>query len=625
MKLKQLALVALSAAILASNGVSAQQLKRSSVEEKYKWDLGHLYKSVQEWQSERESIQKTIPSLSKNKGKLGESAQNLYETLNDYFNVLKRLYRLSGYSSQLSDENLKISENQALNQQATVLFTQFAEQTSYLSPEILKIDPSRIEQFFREKKELEEYRMFITDIQRQREHTLSEQEEAILASFGLNADTPSNVYGIFNNAEMPYAKVRLSDGTEAELSSPAFTRYRQTENRADREKVFRAFFNNYASFQNTIAANFAGKLKNDYIYSKNRKFKTALEASLSANNIPVSVYENLISQINKNLPTLHRFLHLKKRMLGVDTLHYYDLYTSMVKKVDMAFTIPEGQKLIVEALKPMGSDYLTTVQKAFSDRWIDYYPTDGKRSGAYSSGAAYDVHPYILTNWTDNYESLSTLVHELGHTMHSYYSNKYQPFANSNYATFVAEIASTFNENMLNRYMVDKAKSEEEKLFLLGSYLELLRTTIFRQTLFAEFEWEVHKLIEGGQSVTGEQLSQIYYGLAKRYYGSDSGVCIVDPYIAYEWAYIPHFINYTYYVYQYSTSLIYATAFAEKVFAEGKPAVDNYFKILKGGSSMYPVDLIRSAGIEPLNSEAFELTMKKMNSVMDQMEELLKK
>ena len=273
----------------------------------------------------------------------------------------------------------------------------------------------------------------------------------------------------------------------------------------------------------------------------------------------------------------------------------------------------------------MGDEYVSTVSKALNERWIDYYPNAGKRSGAYSSGGAYDVHPYILLNWNDDYESVSTLGHELGHTMHSYFSSKHQTFPNSGYATFVAEIASTFNDNLFNSYMVENAKTDEEKLYLLGSYLELLRTTIFRQTSFAEFEWEIHKKIENGEPLTGDEMSNIYYDIVKKYYGHDYGHCVVDDYIRYEWAYIPHFLNYTYYVFQYSTSLIYATAFAEKINEEGNTAVQGYYKILKGGGSKYPIDLIRDAGLDPLSSEPFELAMKKMNKVMDDIEAILNK
>ena len=608
----------------ATNLSNAQQIERKDIPEKYKWNLADTFKDLNAWKSATELFSSKIDDIGKYRGKLSESSDNLFYTIDTYFKLLKEIYLISDYASRLSDENLRISENQALTQQASTLWTKFAEASSFFSPEILKIDAGLIQKFYSQKTELKNYEHIISDIQRLRNHTLSENEEKILASFGLVAETPSNVYGIFNNAEMPYQKIVLSDGENVELSNSGYVRYRATENREDRAKIFDAFFNNYGKFKNTIGVNLAGKVKSDFTYAKNRNYNSSLEASLNNYAIPTKVYETLISQINVNLPTLHRFLALKKKMLGVEELHYYDLYTPIVKSVDMKFTIEEGQDVIIKALKPMGDEYVSTLKKSFSERWIDYIPNAGKRSGAYSSGAAYDYHPYILTNWTDDYESVSTLAHELGHTLHSYFSNKNQPFQYSDYATFVAEIASTCNENLLNDYMIKNVKTKAEKIYLLGSYLELLRTTIFRQVSFAEFEWEIHKKIEAGEPLNGEVLGNIYYDIVKRYYGHDKGVCVVDPYIQYEWAYIPHFINYSYYVYQYSTSLIYATAFAEKIITNGKPAVDSYFNILKGGGSYYPIELIKKAGIDPLSSEAFELTMKKMNSVMDQIEELLK-
>lgn len=601
----------------------SQELSRKSVDDKYKWNLSDMFPTLSDWQKEKNDLAGSIGNLTNYKGKLGNSADELYGGLSTYFNLLKRYYLLADYASRLSDEDLRNSKNQALLQEASNLGTRFSEQSAFISPEILTIDPNRISTFLSQKKELQEYEFFIRDIQRLKEHTLDTQREEILASAGMVTGTPGDVYSIFNNAEMPYAEVKLPEGGSVKLTPSAFTKYRTIDNRNKREEIFRSFFNNYGQFKNTLGANFSGKVKADYFYAKNRKFNTALEYALSGANIPVSVYENLITQINNSLPTLHRFLKLKKRMLGVDTLHYYDLYSPIVKEVSMKFSIEEGQKIISDALKPLGEDYGQVLQKAFSSRWIDYYPTEGKRSGAYVSGAAYDVHPYMLLNWNDNFESLTTFAHELGHAMHSYYSNKAQPFATSNYATFVAEIASTLNENLLNSYMVDKSKSDDEKIYILGNYLELLRTTIFRQTMFAEFEWEVHKMAENNQPITGEGLSELYYKITAKYYGNNPETCIVDPYIAHEWAYIPHFLGYTYYVFQYSTSLIYATAIAEKIVQEGKPAVDKYYNILKGGGSKYPIELIRDAGIDPLSTEAFELTMNRMNKVMDQIEQLL--
>lgn len=602
-----------------------QSPKRSDVPDKHKWNLADIYKSVDDWKSDLENVETKIKSFAAYKGKLGESSQTLLNALNSYFDLAKSFYKAGTYASNLSNEDVRISENQALLQKLSAVGTKFGETASFFEPEILGIPKEKIDAFFIEKPELETYSMYIDNIQRLRPHTLTEAEEKILASFGLIAGNQNTVYSIFADGEKPNPTITLSDGSKVELTPATFTGVRSLDNRNDRQNVFETFFNSYGDFKNTFGANLVGKVKKDWVFAKNRNYNSSLESALNGDNLPPTVYTTLIEQVNKSLPTLHRFLDLKKKMLGVDKLHYYDLYTPLVKKVDLKFTVEQGQQAILDALTPLKSEYLATVKKSFDNRWIDFIPTEGKRSGAYSTGGAYDVHPYILMNWNDDYESLSTLAHELGHTMHSFYSNANQPFPKADYATFVAEIASTINETLLNNYMVNKANSDEEKLFLLGSYLDLLRTTIFRQTSFAEFELEIHNRVEQGQPLTGDDLCNIYYDIVKKYYGHDAGHCVVDPYIQYEWAYIPHFMGYTYYVFQYSTSLIYATAFAEKIVNEGTPAVDNFYKILKGGGSKYAVELIKNAGIDPLSSEPFELTMKKMNKVMDQIEDILNK
>ncbi|MBU2492210.1 MAG: oligoendopeptidase F [Bacteroidetes bacterium] len=604
---------------------SQQYQKRSDIPEKYKWNLKDFFESNYEWQESRKEIEDGLPKLKMYKGKLGESSETLYNALANYTDLRKKYYKLLVYAYRLGDEDLNISENQELVQQTSSLGTQFSEASSYITPELLAIDPEIIEKYINEKAELNEYKFFIESSQRLREHTLSDAEESLLATAGMLRSNNSSVYNIFDNAEKPNSSVTLSNGEQVTVDAAGFSRWRGSSNREDRKNVMEANFESYEKFKNTFGANLAGKLKTDWFFAKTRKYNSTLESSLDGNNIPISVYENLITQVNKNLPALHRFLDLKKKMLGVDTLHYFDLYAPLVENVELNYTVDEGQNLLLEVFKPLGEEYVNTVKKSFDNRWIDYYPTPGKRSGAYSHGAAYDIHPVILMNWTDDYNSVSTLAHELGHTMHSYFSNTNQPFVNAGYATFVAEIASTINENFLNDYMVENAKTEKEKLFLLGSYLDLLRATIFRQTSFAEFELEIHKKIENNEPLTGQILSDIYYNIVKKYYGHDNGACVVDDYIQYEWAYIPHFLNYTYYVFQYSTSLIYATGISEKIKAEGQPAIDNYYKILKGGGSDYPVNLVKKAGIDPLGSEAFDITIKRMNDVMDQIEEILAK
>jgi len=487
-----------------------------------------------------------------------------------------------------------------MTQQITNLGTKFGENTAFMEPEILSIPKEKIEQFFKEKPELSEFDMYVNNIQRLRAHTLTEPEEKILASFNLIAGNQGDFYDIFNNAEMPFQKVTLTTGEEVELTSAAYTRYRAVNNREDREKVMKTFFENYGRFKNSLGANLSGKVKKDWVYAKNKKYDSSLEAALNRDNLPVSVYTTLIEQVNNNLAILHRFLDLKKRMLGVNELHYYDIYVPLVEKMDLNYNVEEGQRVLLNALKPLGDEYVSVLQKSYAERWIDYMATVGKRSGAYSSGGAYDVHPYILMNWTGKYEAVSTLAHELGHTMHSYFSNKTQPFSKADYATFVAEIASTVNEDLLNSYMVKNAKSDEEKLYLLGTYLDLLRSTIFRQTSFAEFEWEIHKKVEAGEPITGDDMCAIYSNIVKKYYGHDNGHCVVDDYVQYEWAFIPHFLGYTYYVFQYATSLIYGTAFVEKMTENGQPAVDAYYNILKGGGSKYAAELIKDAGIDQM-------------------------
>ncbi len=602
----------------------AQTLERDQIDEKYKWRLADIYASVNDWQADVDMLNTDVEKLADFKGTLAQSSGSLYTALKTGNAFIKTLSKAWTYASNLSNENLNLAENQAMLQQTNALITKFGEVTAYFEPEVLQIPKEKIDQFFKENSELAvNFDMYIDNIQRLRIHTLTEAEEKILASFGLISEVQGDVYDIFTNAEKPFPKVTLASGEEVELTPASYTKYRSEENREDRAKVFEAFFNGYGNFKNTLGANLGGKVKKDWVYAKNRQYESSLEAALNSDNLPVSVYETLIEQVNNNLPTLHRALDLKKRMLGIDELHYYDLYVPLVQKVDMSFTVEQGQNVLLDALKPLGEEYISTLQKSYAERWIDYMPTTGKRSGAYSTGGAYDIHPFILMNWTDDYESVSTLAHELGHTMHSYFSNKTQPFSKADYAIFVAEIASTVNENLLNNYMVKNAKTDEERLYLLGSYLELLRTTIFRQTSFAEFEWEIHKKVEREEPITGKDMCAIYFDIVKRYYGHDNAVCVVDDYIQYEWAYIPHFLGYNYYVFQYATSLIYGTAIVEKMIENGQPSVDAYYNILKGGGSKYATELIQDAGIDPMSPEPVTLTIQKMNKVMDQMEEIL--
>lgn len=593
--------------------------ERKEIPERYCWNLEELYPTLETWKQHKEHIAARIDDILSYNGKLAESADTLAAALTIYFSITKAFYKLHSYAHQLYDEDLRIAKHQELLQEVQYLGTVFGEKTAFLVPELTYTKPDLLKSYLEATPELEEFRVFLEDIQRKRAHTLSEPEEKLLASVSAVTGSVENVFSIFHNAEFPFPMIVLSTGEKVTLTSENYAKHRTTSVREDRQIIFQQFFGTHGIFKNTLGANLVAKLKSDYFYAKNRKYASCLEAALDQDNIPVSVYENLITQIHHSLPTLHRFLDLKRRMLGIDTLHYYDLYASIVKEIDLKYTIEEAQQLIIAALQPLRDEYTERVHYGFDNRWIDYMPTAGKRSGAYSSDLAYEVHPYILMNWNDNYDSLSTLTHELGHTMHSYLSNTSQPFAKAHYSIFVAEIASTFNEALLNHYLIAHTDNEDEKLFLLGHYLEGLRGTIFRQVQFAEFEWEIHKKVEAGEPLTGESLSKMYFDLTKTYYGHDQGVCIVDPDIQYEWAFIPHFY-YNFYVFQYATSLIYATAFAEKVLQQEPQVVEKYLTLLKSGRSKYPIELIRDAGIDPLSAEAFELTMQHMNHALDQIE-----
>lgn len=423
----------LFAILILPSLLSSQVLERKDVEDKFKWDLSVLYQSKEEWKNHKEELSRQAEKLADYKGRLAESPETLKEALDLYFRTWEGYGRLATYAKRLSDQDTRVSENQSLYQEASSLATKISENSSYIDPEILQMSEEKINQFMEENDHLKLYNKYFEDLQRTKEHTLSPEQEQILASAGMVTSTPVNVYSIFNNAEKPNPEITLSDGKKAELTASNFVRYRASENRENRAKVFEEFFMDYKNYQNTLGANYVGKLKSDYFYAKNRKYDSALEYVLDGNNIPPSVYKNLVDQINENLPTLHRFLDLKKRMLGVETLHYYDLYTPLVEKVEMNYEVEKGQKVLLDVLEPMGAEYTSTLNKAYNDRWIDYFPTRGKVSGAYSAGA-YGAHPYILMNWTDDFNSVSTLAHELGHTMHSYFTNKNQPYVYSNYS-----------------------------------------------------------------------------------------------------------------------------------------------------------------------------------------------
>jgi oligoendopeptidase F len=468
------------------------------------------------------------------------------------------------------------------------------------------------------------YGFYLGDVFRRAPHTLTDAEEKLLADVGPLAGNPGSLFNILSNADFPYPTVTLSDGKSVKLDQAAYGELRALPNRADREKVMTAFFNALASFGRTFGTSMSGEVLKVQFYAKARKYPSSLASQLDGPNIPASVYTHLVEGVNKNLPAFHRYLKLRARMMKVDKLHYYDLYAPLVSSVDLKYTPGEAQKLVLAAVAPLGTDYQATIGRAFDSRWIDLYPNEGKASGAYSDGGAYDVHPYMLINYNGQYTDVSTLAHELGHTMQSYFSNKTQPYPLAGYPIFVAEVASTFNESLLIDYMLGQIKDDDTRLSLLGNYLENIKGTVFRQTQFAEFELRMHEMAEKGQPITGDALSKLYLEITKKYYGDAEGVCVVDPYIAHEWSYIPHFYR-DFYVFQYATSFTASSALAEKVKAGDPEAKKRYLAFLSAGGSKYPVDLLKDAGVDMTTDEPLDLTIKLMNRIMDDMERILAK
>lgn len=612
----------LAAAMLFSSTVALGQMKvREEVADKYKWNLADLYQSDQAWKAEKDRLQVEMQKMANYKGKLSQSATTLYEALELNSLIAKEMVRLSSYASMKSDQDTRVTLYAGMNQELQQLFTQFGALTSYMEPELLSLNEEKIKAFVKDKKELSTYQFYLTDLLRKRKHRGSEEVEKVLAYSNLMSSNAANIYSTFSNAEFPHAQIEIN-GKMVTLNASNFALYRSSENREIRRKVFEAYFGQLSKFQQTFGAQLSGNVNAALFATKARNYNSTLERALDAGNIPTAVFNNLISNVNTHIATFHRYLKLRQRMLGVDQLHYYDLYAPLVNQVDLSYTVEEAVANIVKSLKPLGKDYIKVAEQAFKERWIDMYPNEGKRSGAYSNGSAYDVHPYILMNYNGQYNDMTTLTHELGHTMHSYLTNKKQHFANSDYAIFVAEVASTLNEELLNDYMLKQIKDDATRLAILGNYLEGAKGTLFRQTQFAEFEQMIHERAGRGEALTGQDFDNMYLELTRKYYGHNKNVCIVDDNVKSEWSYIPHFY-YNFYVYQYATSFTASTALSEKVLNGSDKDRKKYLDFLASGSTKYPVDLLIDAGVDMNSSEPFDLTIAKINKVITEMEAIL--
>ena len=587
------------------------------------WDLTLLYKDEAAWRAAKDHVATEIPKIKAYQGRLGESAATLREAMDFLYGLRKEFVRLGVYASLNRDENTRNAAALERTQELGLLGTEFSRATSFINPELLAVGETKVRGFLDTEPGLAPYRFPILEILRAAPHTLGTEAEGVLSAASLITGSPTSFYGILADADMPWPTIKLSDGTEARLDQAGYTKWRAVPNRADRQAVFEAFWTKFHEYERTFGVALFAQVKTDWFRATARKYPSSLAAALDGDNMPEAVYRTLLAETNANLPTLHRYFKLRGRMLGISDLRYWDIYPPIVK-LDKTFPLEIGKSLVIAAEQPLGLDYMAQFTASLNGRYTHVYPQPGKSAGAYMNGSAYDVHPYVLMNYNDDYESVSTVAHEWGHGMHSLLASHAQPFPTARYSTFIAEIASTLNESLLLEHMLKVAQNDEEKLYYLGSALENLRATFFRQTMFAEFELAIHEQVEKGGSLSGQQLSKIYGGLLRRYHGDAQGVLKIDDLVTVEWAYIPHFYR-DFYVFQYATSIAASSAFADRILKGEPGAVDTYLGMLKAGGSDHPYDLVKRAGVDLATPVPYRALAARMNAIMDQIEAILAK
>jgi oligoendopeptidase F len=576
-----------------------QLLNRDEIEEKYKWKLEDIYESDVLWEEELSKANEIVEQISKFQGTLSSSAQNLLDFFKESDNLDYYVDRVYVYANQRYHQDTTVSKYQGYASNAELLLVNASGATSFANPELLEISDEKFESFYQEKPELLKYKRLIDEIKRTKDHVLDKKSEEILAKASEIAMGPDNIFHMFNDADIKFPKIKDENGNEVELSHGNFIHYMQSYDRRVREDAFKCLYSSYKAYGNTVSAIFTSNLKQENFYSQLRNYSSSRAMELDKSEIPESVYDNLIETVHKHLPALHKYLKDRKNTLNVDKLHMYDIYVPLVQGVEKEYSFEEAKEIVADALQPMGDEYVSILKEGMNSRWIDVYENRNKRSGAYSWGA-YGTHPYVLLNYHGKLNDVFTLAHEMGHSMHTYFSNKNQPITYAGYKIFVAEVASTCNEALLMHYMLEKTDDVKIRKYLLNHQLEEFRTTLFRQTMFAEFEHIVHSKIQAGEALTMEKLNKIYHDLNVLYYGKDM---VVDEEIDYEWMRIPHFYT-PFYVYQYATGYSAATAFA-KIILEGKEeAANRYIKeFLCGGSSKSPIELLKAAGVDMSSSE----------------------
>lgn len=566
---------------------------RSEIDDKFKWAVSDLYSSDEAWEKDYNSILELTGQPSELKGRMGESAGMLYKALKEYEQVEYITERVYVYAFMKYYEDTGNSKYQEISGKAQMAAMKVSEKYAFLEPELISIDADVLDKYISEDERLGMYKHFIDDCLAGKEHTLSEKEEALLAKASQMSTVPDEVFSKFNNADVKFGKVKRENGQEDELTNGNFATFMESQDRAVRKAAFEALYKQYGAYINTIAAAFYGNAKQAMFYADARGYKSTLNMYLDGSFIPENVYKNLIKTVNDNLDKMYCYVDIRKKALGVDELHFYDIYAPMVEDIDWKISYDEAKDIVVKALAPMGEEYVSHIKEGFNNGWVDVYENTGKRSGAFSWGA-YGTHPYVFLNYSDTLNDVFTVIHEMGHAMHTYYSNANQPYIYAGYKIFVAEVASTCNEAILMQYMLKNTDDEKKKRYLLNHFFEQFKGTLYRQTMFAEFEMEAHAKAEHGEVLSAESLCAMYKKLNEKYFGPDM---VIDDEIALEWARIPHFYT-PFYVYQYATGYSAAIAISTKILAGDEQVIAGYRKFLSGGSSMHPIELLKLCGID---------------------------
>jgi len=592
--------------------------KREEISNEFKWDLSKMFSSIEELENATKELKELVDKVKKYQGKIMESSTSLLNFYKDYEVMERLLEKIVIYSRLLCDTDTSNSSYQELKMKNDKISEDISNELSFIKSEMLDVDYDKVLKYIEEEPKLEEYRFDLEQTFRYKEHVLSKELESIITKANNTFGTGYEVFYNFDNADINLGYIKDEEGNSVELTNSNYVKYMNSKNREVRKNAFTNMYKYFKSFKNTIAASLKGNIKENFFESDVHKFNSPIEESLFSDNINLSVYNSLIDSIHKGLPKMYEYMELRKKALNLDELHMYDIYVDIIDSIDIKIPFEEGKKILFEALAPLGEQYIKDLNKPFEEHWIDIYPNKGKKSGAYSWGC-YDSYPYLLLNYNDTIDSVSTMGHELGHSMHSYYSDNNQTYINHNYPIFLAEIASTVNEVLINDYLYKHAKTKEEKILYLTEFLEKVRTTIYRQTMFAEFEKIMHDKYEAGEALTEENFSTTYYNLNKLYYGDN---VVSDDDIRYEWARIPHFYS-SFYVYKYATGLSSAIAIASKILAGDKPARDSYLELLKSGGSDYPLELLKKAGVDMTTTEPVDKALEMFSEKLEQLKELI--